>query len=444
MAELLSLVDSLLTGIERVKLAEKYGSLTAFNGLVLESKGPDAKIGELCELLNGSNEPICLAEVVGFRNGKLLLMPFAKVTGITGSTPVRATGSHLTVAVGEELLGRVVDAFCEPLDELGPLNGSHRYPVYRKPINPMNRADIDCIVETGVCVIDALLTIGKGQRMGIMAGSGVGKSTLLGMIGRHAQADVIVLALIGERGREVSDFINHVLGAEGLRKSVVVVATSDQPALVRTHAVQSAHAIAEYFSDQGKSVLLIVDSITRFAMAQREIGLSSGEPPTFRGYTPSVFSSLPSLLERCGNFKSGGSITAIYSVLVEGDDMNEPIADHMRSLLDGHIVLSRSIAARAHFPSVDLLQSVSRLIKQLSTNEEMTLIHKVRKSLATYESSRDMIELGAHKSGINQELDAAIRAKPLLDEILAQPMTDRRSRNQAILDLSAVFAEERH
>lgn len=436
-------LNNLLSEIRSIRLSVKCGTLTAYNGLVLESLGPDSKIGELCELLDDSGKVVCLLEVTGFRDNKLLLMPFDKLSGISNCSPVRATGKRLSIPVGVQLLGRVVDAFCRPIDGKGQILLRDRYPLHRKPVNPMERAEINTIVETGVGAIDALLTLGKGQRVGVFSGSGVGKSTLLGMISRNAHADVIVLALIGERGREVSDFITNVLGVDGLRKSVVVAATSDQPALARTYAAQSAHAIAEYFSDMGKSVLLVIDSITRFAMAQREIGLAIGEPPTFRGYTPSVFSSLPPLLERCGNFKSGGSITAVYSVLVEGDDMNEPVADHMRSLLDGHIVLSRDLAARAHYPSIDILQSTSRLFDKLAKADELILAKKIRKSLAVYESSRDMIELGAHKPGINLELDSAIQVKPLLDDILSQSTSTKVERNQFIGKLNSVFSEVR-
>lgn len=432
----------LIDQIHQLDMNQKFGNLISFNGLVIESNGPDAKIGELCELMDDNGAVVSLAEVIGFKNEKVLLMPFEKVSGISGSSPIRATGKSLTIPVGNELLGRVVDAFCMPIDEIGEIKLNKQYSVYRKPVNPLAREEINSILETGIAAIDAMLTMGKGQRMGIMAGSGVGKSTLLGMMGRHVNADVIVLALVGERGREVADFINHSLGKEGLSKSVVIVATSDQPALVRTHAVRSAHAVAEYFSDQGKSVLLIVDSITRFALAQREIGLSAGEPPTFRGYTPSVFSSLPSLVERCGNFKSGGSITAVYSVLVEGDDMNEPIADHMRSLLDGHIVLSRELAARSQFPSIDILQSTSRLINQLTNNEESKLIRKTRKMLSIYESSKDMIELGAHQIGINLPLDIAIKNKSKLDEIFSQLIGESFERTKVLSQLNQLMEME--
>ncbi|MGH8077581.1 MAG: FliI/YscN family ATPase, partial [Lysobacter sp.] len=332
-------------------MGQRLGRIVSFNGLVIEAQGPEAHLGELCEILpQGASVPV-LAEVVGFRNERVLLMPYGHVGGISTDSHIRATGRPVTVPVGEELLGRVINAFSEALDDEGPLECTTAYPLYREPINPMARAPIDTVLETGVRAIDTMLTLGVGQRVGIFAGSGVGKSTLLGMLARRVKADVTVLALIGERGREVGEFLTHSLGPEGLKRAVVVVATADEPALVRAHAAHAAHAIAEYFRDQGKSVLLIVDSMTRFAMAQREIGLAVGEPPTFRGYTPSVFSQLPKLLERCGRMRSGGAISGVYSVLVEGDDMNEPVTDHMRAILDGHIVLTRDLAARGHHPA---------------------------------------------------------------------------------------------
>ncbi len=415
-----SLVSHVVSAIEQVDVAERHGRLVAFNGLVIESAGPDAHLGEMCELLPGNGRAAVQAEVVGFRKNRVLLMPYGNVHGISADSLVRATGHSLSIPVGASLLGRVVDAFSAPLDGLGAIAYDDSYPLYREPINPMQREEIDEVLETGVRAIDGLLTLGVGQRVGVFAGSGVGKSTLLGMLARHVHADVTILALIGERGREVGDFIKNSLGAEGLKRSVVIVATADQPALVRTHAVYAAHAIAEYFRDQGKSVLLILDSMTRFAMAQREIGLAIGEPPTFRGYTPSVFGLLPKVLERCGRLKRGGAISAVYSVLVEGDDMNEPITDHMRSILDGHIVLTRDLAARGHHPSIDILHSTSRLMSQLATEDEQTAARDTRRLLAVYEASRDLIELGAHQRGANPALDQAIDAKPLLDKILCQ------------------------
>lgn len=416
----MTLASRLIAKIGEAEMAHRLGRLEAFNGLVIESVGPDARLGELCELMPFDGREVVQAEVVGFRRGRVLLMPFGNVQGVSPGSRIRATGNALRVPVGDALLGRVVDAFGRPLDAKGELHLSAHYPLHREPINPLDRAAISEVLETGVRSVDGLLTMGVGQRMGVFAGSGVGKSTLLGMMARHVHADVTVLALVGERGREVGDFLSHALGEEGLRRSVVIAATADQPALVRTHAVHAAHAVAEYFRDQGKSVLLIVDSMTRFAMAQREIGLATGEPPTFRGYTPSVFAQLPRLLERCGKLIQGGSISAIYSVLVEGDDMNEPVTDHMRAILDGHIVLTRELATRGHLPAIDVLQSASRLMGQLVSKEEQSLAREVKRLIATYESSRDLIELGAHQRGVNPLLDTAVDRKPMLDAVLSQ------------------------
>lgn len=416
----------------RADTAHRHGRLKAFNGLVIEASGPDAHLGELCELLPAQGRPAVQAEVVGFRDDRVLLMPYGNVQGIAADSLVRATGHSLSIPVGDALLGRVVDAFSQPLDGGPPLVCEQRYPLYREPINPLDRADIDEVLETGVRAIDTLLTLGVGQRVGVFAGSGVGKSTLLGMLARHVRADVTVLALVGERGREVGDFLRHSLGADGLARAVVMVATADQPALVRTHAVHAAHAVAEYFRDQGRSVLLIVDSMTRFAMAQREIGLAVGEPPTFRGYTPSVFAQLPRILERCGRLKSGGAISAVYSVLVEGDDMNEPVTDHMRAILDGHIVLQRDLAARGHLPAIDPLQSTSRLLGQLLDPAEQALVREARRHLATFAGSRDLIELGAHQRGANPALDLAVDLKPALDRLLCQTPTDASARAEAM------------
>ena len=436
----MTLAQSVIAKVQKAEMAHRHGRLEAFNGLVIESVGPDARLGELCELIPFDGSEPVQAEVVGFRHGRVLLMPYGNVHGISPGSRVRATGRALQVPVGNALLGRVVDAFCRPLDEKGRLDLTIHYPLYRDPINPLDRAPITDVLETGIRAVDGLLTIGVGQRMGVFAGSGVGKSTLLGMMARHVRADVTVLALVGERGREVGDFLAHSLGQDGLQRSVVIAATADQPALVRTHAVHAAHAVAEYFRDQGKSVLLIVDSMTRFAMAQREVGLATGEPPTFRGYTPSVFAQLPRLLERCGRLLRGGSISAIYSVLVEGDDMNEPITDHMRAILDGHIVLTRELAARGHHPAIDLLQSTSRLMGQLATTDELEIAREIRRQIATYEGSRDLIELGAHQRGVNTLLDAAVDKKPRLDAVLSQTPREGAARAQAIQMLRGVLA----
>lgn len=415
----MSLQARLLDAIDQAEFQTRHGRIVGFNGLVIEAEGPDARVGELCEVVaEGGKEPV-LAQVAGFRKDRMLLMPYGDMGGISSRSLIRATGRSLAVPVGAGLLGRVVDAFCKPIDDGGELSLGNRYPLHSAPINPLERPAIDEILETGIRAIDTLLTLGKGQRLGIFAGSGVGKSTLLGMLARHVDAEVIVLCLVGERGREVGDFIRGALGEQGLKRSVVVAATADQPALVRVHAVHAAHSVAEYFRDQGKSVLLVVDSMTRFAMAQREIGLAVGEPPTFRGYTPSVFGWLPRIAERCGRHQRG-DITAVYSVLVEGDDMNDPVADHMRAILDGHVVLSRDLASRGHHPAIDVLHSTSRLLGNLVDADEMGVVSEVRRLLALYEGSRDLIELGAHQPGSNLQLDRAIKVKPEIDNILRQ------------------------
>ncbi|MBD9477419.1 FliI/YscN family ATPase [Pseudoxanthomonas sp. PXM02] len=426
----MSLGERLRSAVGTTEMHQRQGRIVAFDGLVIEAEGPDATLGELCEIIDREGGTSIRAQVVGFRKEHMLLMPYGSVSGISPRSLVRACGHTLDVPVGAALLGRVVDAFCQPLDDGPALALSDRRALHAAPSNPLRRRGIDRVMETGVRAIDTLLTLGEGQRVGVFAGSGVGKSTLLGMLARHVSADITVLALIGERGREVGDFIHGSLG-EGLQRSVVMAATADQPALVRVHAVHAAHAVAEYFRDQGKSVLLVVDSITRFAMAQREIGLAIGEPPTFRGYTPSVFGWLPRIAERCGHWGEG-AITAIYSVLVEGDDMNEPIADHMRAILDGHIVLDRGLAARGHHPAIDILQSTSRLLGALATQEEEALASEVRRHLATYEGSRDLVELGAHQRGVNTTLDAAIDLKPKLDAVLRQAAQDAYSRKEAL------------
>lgn len=416
----------------------RVGHLETFNGLIVEARGPDAPLGELCEIECHGAAPV-QAEVVGFREGRVLLMPEGMLIGVAAGARIRAMRRVREIPVGRALLGRVIDAFGAPLDDAGSVQCTTHYPLHRPPINPLRRADITEVLETGVRAIDALLTLGKGQRVGIFAGSGVGKSTLLGMLARHVRVDVIVVAMIGERGREVGDFLEHALGRAGRARSVVVVATADQPALVRTHAVHAAHAIAEYFRDQRLDVLLILDSITRFAMAQREIGLAAGEPPTSRGYPPSVFTLLPQILERGGRMREGGSISSIYSVLVEGDDMNEPVADHMRAILDGHIVLSRDLASRAQLPAIDPLSSVSRLLTRLIDPDEDALLRRVRTLLSTYESSRDLVEMGAYQPGSNAMLDTALTAVPELQALLAQRPDESTSRAEVMSALAALF-----
>ncbi len=419
-------------------MSRRLGRVVSFNGLVIEAQGPETCLGELCEIDRDGRTPI-LTEVVGFRNERTQLMPYGEVAGIAPGQTLRACGRSLTVPVGDELLGRVVNAFGQGLDEGPAIQASAEYPLYRPPINPMQRAPIDTPLATGVRAIDTLLTLGHGQRVGIFAGSGVGKSTLLGALARQVSADVTVLALIGERGREVGDFLEHSLGVEGRKRAVVMVATADEPALVRVHAAHAAHAVAEYFRDQGKSVLLVVDSMTRFAMAQREIGLAVGEPPTFRGYTPSVFAQLPRMLERCGRLRSGGAITGLYSVLVEGDDMNEPVTDHMRAILDGHIVLTRDLAARGHHPAIDVLHSASRLMGAVTTDEQRELAQEARRQLAVYEASRDLIELGAHQRGANPALDRVVDLRPALERVLRQPPDEATPAPEAYRRLAAAL-----
>jgi flagellum-specific ATP synthase len=424
-------------------LVRRSGRVTQFFGLVVEAAGPDAFLGELCEIYSRSQRQPISAEVVGLRDGKVLLMPFGDLRGIAAGSDVVATGRSLAVPLGEALLGRVVDPAGRPLDGR-PLRGlAPAAPLRLEPHNPLERSRIRQVMETGVRCIDCLLTLGKGQRVGIFSGSGVGKSTLLGMMARNLAADVNVIALVGERGREVLEFIERNLGPEGLRRSVVVVATSDQPALMRCRAAYSASAIAEYFRDQGRDVLLIMDSITRFAMAQREIGLSVGEPPTARGYTPSVFAALPRLLERAGTAKGKGTISGVYTVLVEADDINDPIADSMRAVLDGHIVLSRELANHGHYPAIDLLNSTSRLIDDLVPAEEKELIVKVVGAVSAVARSRDLVDVGAYRAGTNAELDAALRLKPQLEAFMRQGMNERFSRAEAMAQLRTIVGAAR-
>ena len=422
------------------ELVKRSGKVTQIYGLTLESNGPDAFLGELC-VIQGQNGKTVNAEVVALKNGRVYLMPYSDLAGIYLGSDVRATGRPVTVRVGDGLLGRVINAFGEPLDAK-PLNKiCEEYPLHAAPMNPLRRARISQIMETGVKTIDALLTLGKGQRIGIFAGSGVGKSTLLGMTARHMHADVNVIALVGERGREVKEFIEKSLGADGLAKSVVVVATSDETALTRVHAALSATAIAEYFRDQGKDVMLLMDSVTRYAMALREIGLAVGEPPTARGYTPSVFSALPKLTERCGCVDSGGSITAIYTVLVEGDDLNDPIADGLRAILDGHFVLTRELANQGQFPALDILQSNSRLINDLVAKDERVSVVEFKRIMSLYNGSKDMIELGAYRHGTNPDLDHAMKIVPDMKRFMSQDINESASRSSAMQKIREIINE---
>ena len=428
-----------LSAVRKSEFIRRTGKVSQFFGLVVESIGPDVFLGELCEIYSRKPGQPIVAEVVGLKDSKVLLMPYGELRGISLGSEVIATGRSGQVPVGEALLGRVVDAFCQPLDAKPLPSLETSYPIYPEPLNPLARTRITEVLETGVRSIDSLLTLGRGQRVGIFSGSGVGKSTLLGMIARNMNADVNVIALVGERGREVRDFIEENLGHEGLKKSVIVVATSDQPALARSHAALTATAIAEYFRDQGQDVVLTMDSVTRFAMAQREIGLSIGEPPTSRGYTPSVFAALSKLLERGGTSGSGGSITAIYTVLVEGDDINDPISDSIRAILDGHIILSRDLASQGHYPAIDILNSTSRLLPDLAKDAELQLVQKAITCLSTYMKSKDMVEIGAYRAGTNPNLDAAIKLMPEMDRFLRQGMHESTSRPQAMGKLQSVL-----
>jgi FliI/YscN family ATPase len=399
---------------------QSVGAVTRAVGLVIESKGPAVSVGDLCYLKGRASDPDTPLEVIGFREATVLSMPLGRMPSVRAGDAVVAAGMAAEIPVGADLLGRVIDALGRPLDDRGPVEPDTHYPLHRESTNPLARVNITQPVGTGVRAIDALLTIGAGQRIGIFGGSGVGKSTLLGMMARHSTAQMNVIALIGERGREVREFIERELGEEGMARSVVVVSTSDDSPLVRIRAALAATSIAEYFKDSGANVLLIMDSVTRFAMAQREIGLAAGEPPSSRGYTPSVFALLPQLLERAGNFASGGSITGFYTVLVEGDDMNEPIADAVRSILDGHIVLSRALAARNHYPCIDILHSASRLFSELAAKEHQAAAGYLRELLAEYQRAEDLIKIGAYQPGSNPRVDAAIAKHDLIINFLRQ------------------------
>ena len=416
---------------------QHIGKVNEVVGLTVQAGGVRAYIGELCLIGQPPNE--IEAEVVGFSGDKLYLFPFAPVQGIAPGSPVRPLRKRISVRVGEGLLGTIVDGLGRPLSNGKTALPYQDYPLDQAPPNPLERERVKDILVTGVKSIDLFLTAGSGQRLGIFAGSGVGKSTLLGMIAKGSSADCNVIALVGERGREVRDFLERDLGPEGLAKSVVVVATSDQPALLRIKAALTATAIAEYFRDQGKQVMLLMDSVTRFATAQREIGLAIGEPPTTRGFPPSVFALLPKLLERSGT-SSRGSITALYTVLVDGDDMNEPIADAVRGILDGHIVLSRKIAERNHYPAIDLLQSVSRLATELSSQDHLNLASRCRSLLAVYRQNEDLINIGAYVKGSSPLIDEAIDKYPRIMQLLAQATHERWHLQDSLTELANVMA----
>lgn len=437
MSDLVGLVQS-------CKTLRVWGKVTKIVGLVVEGYCPAASVGTLCEItpLDGSL-PVA-AEVVGFREGLALLMPLGELRGLGPGSLIRVIRSSASMGVGDALLGRVIDAMGHPIDDLPPPVCEKELPVYALPPGPMKRRKIAQPLDLGVRAINGLLTCGLGQRLGIMAGSGVGKSVLLGTMAKHSQSDVNVIALIGERGREVREFIERDLGEEGLSRSVVLVATSDQSPLLRMRGAFVATTIAEYFCQQGCNVLLMMDSVTRFAMAMREVGLAIGEPPTTKGYTPSVFATLPKLLERAGSYKEQGSITGLYTVLVEGDDMNEPIADSVRSILDGHIVLSRALAAKNHYPCIDILHSASRVMRDIVSAEHTESAARVREILATHKEAEDLINIGAYVGGSNPRIDYAISRIEAVNDFLCQGMGERdtldgtlKAMQQLVLDRRA-------
>ena len=419
-----------------VPLLQIHGRVTQVVGLVVEANGPNARVGDLCFIETSAG--MIRAEVVGFRGNRVLLMPLGELSGVRAGCIVRGTGHCLQVSVGQRLLGRTLDGLGDPIDSQEPLRLDHFYPVYNAPPNALDRAMIHQPIGSGVKAIDAMLTLGEGQRMGIFAGSGVGKSTLLGMIARNSEADVNVIALVGERGREVREFIHNDLGEEGLKRSVIVCATSEQPALVRIKAALTATAIAESFRDEGKRVLLMMDSVTRFCMAQREVGLAIGEPPSTRGYTPSVFALLPKLMERAG-MGASGSITALYTVLVEGDDNNEPIADASRAILDGHIVLSRKLTSRGHYPPIDLLQSLSRVMPMVVPAKHVELARQLRELIAAYDDIEDMVSIGAYKPGAKPIADKALAKWDQIAALLRQDKEDRCEFNSTVWAMEEIL-----
>lgn len=438
MANLDAQIEKLMKKVHQIDSVECSGRIKKVVGMTVESEGPVVRIGDICKIMSNRDDGFVFAEVVGFREENVLLMPFGDLTGIGVGNRVIATGSELTIPVGEGLRGRILDALGQPMDGKGPIDPDAHYPVENAPPNPLERERIKTIMPLGVRAVDSLLTLGSGQRVGIFAGSGVGKSTLLGMIARRANADINVITLVGERGREVLDFLEKDLQEEGLAKSVLVVATSDRPALLRRKSAMVGTAIAEYFRDKGYKVLLMMDSLTRFAMAQREIGMAIGEPPVSRGFPPSVYAMLPKLLERSGTSREG-SITAIYTVLVEGDDMNEPISDTVRGILDGHIVLSRKLANNNHYPAIDVLASISRLMSDIVEPEHREMAGRIKNLMTTYNESRDMISIGAYRQGTNREIDEAIRLWKPINDMLKQRVDEESDFEETLAQMKAIF-----
>ena len=426
--------------IDKADLIHTSGKVTRVTGLIVESTSPGLSLGQMCSIYPGNGKKPSMAEVVGFRDSKALLIPLGDIRGVAPGSVVEPCDRPLAIRVGKQMLGRVIDGAGNPIDDKGPLTLHDEYPLLGEPINPMHRRRVTEPLPLGIRAIDSCLTCGKGQRLGIFSGSGVGKSVLLGMIARNTEAEVNVIALIGERGREVKDFLEKDLGEEGLRRSVVIAVTSDQPALLRQHGAFMATAVAEYFRDMGKDVLLMMDSITRFAMSQREIGLAIGEPPTTKGYPPSVFMLLPKLVERAGAFAKG-SITGIYTIFVEADDFSEPVSDAVRSVLDGHIMLSRRLATQNHYPAIDLLDSISRLMVDIVPERQTLLSNLMRDVLATYSEAQDLINIGAYVKGSNPKIDYAQSKIETVNVFLKQPIEERAEFKEGADRLDEIFAD---
>ncbi len=426
--------------VSSLHLTRDSGKVTEVNGMLIKGYLPGASVGSIVQINPSGVEKTFLAEVVGFKDKHVLMMALNDMRGVALGSKITLSRQIATVRAGEEMLGRVVDGLGRPLDSLGDVENFREIPLYSEVRNPLARRPIREPIDVGIRAINGALTAGLGQRVAIMAGSGVGKSVLLGMMARNTSADVNVIAMIGERGREVREFIEHDLGPEGMKRSVVVCVTSDQSPLLRMRGAYVATAIAEYFSSLGKNVLLMMDSVTRFAMAQREIGLSTGEPPSQKGYTPSVFATLPKLLERAGNFEGEGSITGFYTTLVEGDDMNDPIGDSVRSIVDGHIVLSRALAQKGHFPAIDVMQSASRVMRSVTSSEHAKLAQKLRETLAIYKDAEDLINIGAYKPGSNPKIDKAVKYIDGVNDFLKQRVEDPSNFTQTLRQLQQILA----
>ena len=432
--------DRYLEAIGSCQPIKLEGKIVKVAGIVAEGHGPGLSVGSLCAIKNSDGHNI-QAEVVGFKDKRVIVMPFGEMRGIRPGSRIVDISKRPTVQVGEAYLGRVVDGLGQPMDGKGKIRSETEYPIYGEVLNPLEREIIREVIDVGICSINALVTVGKGQRIAIMSGSGVGKSVLMGMIARNTSADVTVIGLIGERGREVREFIERSLGEEGLRKSVVIVATSDTPALVRIKGAYLATTLAEYFRDKGLDVILVMDSITRFAMSLREVGLAAGEPPSARGYTPSVFAKIPKLVERAGTIEKGGSITGIYNVLVEGDDMSEPIADAVRSTVDGHIVLSRTLAQRGHYPAVDVLASISRVMGDVVDPDHFDNAKELVKVLSVYREAEDLINIGAYADGSDPQIDFAKKMIGKINAFLQQDIYQRVTFEESVARLKALLAE---